>query len=153
MKRKMEFISAKKKGIVIPLVWLLIYLSIVPMQMSNYVLCIGSDGHVEFEIAVNGRCTDTHDLHEAHPEIAMTADTAEENHCGSCLDLPILVSVVTEPYLIPVQDALIHPSASVTTLIAHRANGSMLLTHTPLPDLPSVIDPTLASLRTTTLLI
>ena len=152
-KRKMEFISGNKKGTVIPLIWLLIYLSIVPMQMSNYVLCIGADGHVEFEIAVNGRCTDTHDLHEAHTEIVRTADTAEENHCGSCLDLPILASVVTEPYLIPVQDALIHPPAPATIPIAHPANGSMLLTYTPLLDFPSIIDPTLASLRTTTLLI
>ena len=149
----MEFISGNKKGIVIPLIWLLIYLSIAPMQMSNYVLCIGSDGHVEFEIAVNGRCTDTHAPHEAHTEIAMAADSAEKNHCGSCLDLPILVSVVTEPYLIPVQDALIHPPASATTPIAHRANGSTLLTHTPFLDIPSLVNHALVSLRTTTLLI
>ena len=149
----MEFISENKKGIVIPLIWLLIYLSIVPMQMSNYVLCIGSDGHVEFEVAVNGRCADTHGPDEGHTAVMTNTVTTEENHCGSCLDLPILVSVVTEPYLIPVQDALIHPPVSATTPIAHRAKGSMLLTHIPLLDIPSVIDPTLASLRTTTLLI
>ena len=58
-KRKMEFILANKKRTAIPLIWLLIYLSIVPMQLSNYVLCIGTDGHVEFEVAINGRCADT----------------------------------------------------------------------------------------------
>ena len=150
----MEFISVNKKGLVIPLIWLLIYLSIVPMQMSNYVLCIGSDGHVQFEIAVNGRCTDTHDLHEAHTEIVMTTDTAEENHCGSCLDLAIFISLATEPHLVPiVQDALIHPPAFVTTLPTYRSNGSTLLIHTPLLDIPSVVDHALVSLRTTTLLI
>ena len=149
----MKFISENKKRTAIPLVWLLIYLSVAPMQLSNYVLCISSDGHVEFEIAVNGRCTDTHGPDEGHTEVMTNTVTAEENHCGSCLDLPILVSVVTEPYLIPVQDALIHPPASATTPIAHPANGSMLLTHTPLPNIPSVIDPTLSSLRTITLLI
>ena len=149
----MEFISAYKKRTAIPLMWLLIYLSTVPMQLSNYVLCIGSDGHVEFEVAVNGRCTDTHHLNESHTEIVITAETPEENHCGSCLDLAIFVSLDTEPYLVPVQDALIHPPASVATLIAHRVNGSTLLTHTPLLDTPSVIAPTLVSLRTTTLLI
>ena len=149
----MEFISAYKKRTAIPLMWLLIYLSIVPMQLSNYVLCIGSDGHVEFEVAVNGRCTDTHALHEMQTEIAMAADSAEENHCGSCLDLPILVSVVTEPYLIPVQDALIRPSDSATTPITHRSNTSMLLRHAPLLDIPSIVSPALVSLRTTALLI
>ena len=149
----MQFISGEKKSSAIPLVWLLIYLSIVPMQLSNYVLCIGTDGHVGFEIAVNGRCTDAHNLDEGHTEIVITADTAGGNHCGSCLDLAIFVSLDIEPYLVSVQDALIHSPASATTLIAYRANGSMLLTHTPLLDIPSVIDPTLISLRTTTLLI
>ena len=149
----MLFISGKKKSSAIPLVWLLIYLSIAPMQLSNYVLCIGTDGHVGFEIAVNGRCTDAHTLDDGHTEIVITADTAGGNHCGSCLDLAIFVSLDIEPYLVPVQDALIHSSASAATLIAYRTNGSMLLTHTPLLDIPSVIDPTLVSLRTTILLI
>ncbi|RKU23534.1 hypothetical protein C6500_01330 [Candidatus Poribacteria bacterium] len=151
----MEFISANKKRTAIPLIWLLIYISIVPMQLSNYVLCIGMDGHVEFETAVNGRCTgtDTHDPHEIHTEAVITANTAEETHCSSCLDLAIFVSLDVEPYLVPIQDALIHPPTSVATLIAHPANRATILTHTPLLDILSVIDPTLASLRTTTLLI
>ena len=149
----MEFILANKKRTAIPLIWLLIYLSIVPMQLSNYVLCIGTDGHVEFEVAVNGQCVDTHDFDEGHTRIAITADTAEENHCGSCLDLAIFVSLDIEPYLAPIQDALIHPPDSAATLIASRTNGSILLTYTPFLDIPSVTDPTLVSLRTTTLLI
>lgn len=149
----MEFILENKKRTAILLIWSLVYLSTVPMQLSNYVLCIGTDGHVEFEIAVNGRCTDRHDLNERHTEIVITAETTEDNHCGSCLDLAIFVSLDTEPYLVPVQDTLIHPPASVATLIAYRVNGSTLLTYTPLLDTPSVIAPTLISLRTTTLLI
>ena len=149
----MEFISAYKKRTAIPLIWLFIYLAIVPMQLSDYVLCIGADGHVEFEAAVNGRCTGTYDLHERRTEIVITAETTPENHCGSCLDLAIFVSLDTEPYLVPVQDALIHPPASVATRIAYRVNGSTLLTHIPLLDTPSVIAPTLISLWTTTLLI
>ena len=149
----MKFISADKQRVSIPLIGLLIYLSTVPMQLSNYVLCIGTDGHVEFEIAADGRCTGTHDLHEGHTEIAITTDTAGENHCGSCLDLAIFVSLDIESSLVPVQEALIHPSTSVATLRAHQANGSTLLTHTLFLDIPSVIAPTLVSLRTTTLLI
>ena len=123
------------------------------MQLSNYVLCIGTDGHVEFEVAVNGRCTDTYDCPEEHTEVVMTAVPTGENHCGSCLDLAIFVSVDIEPYLVPTQDAFIHPPDSVATLIAYRTNGSSLLTDTPLLDIPSVIDPTLVSLRTIILLI
>ena len=150
----MEFISENKKRTAIPLIWLLIYLSIVPMQLSNYVLCIGTDGHVEFEVAVNGRCTDTHNLDEGHTEVMITAVTAGENHCGSCLDLAIFVSLDIEPYLVPIQDALIHPPDFVATLIAYRTNSSTtFLTHTTFLDIPSVIDPTLTYLRTTTLLI
>lgn len=149
----MEFISANKKRTSIPLIWLLIYLCIVPMQLSNYVLCIGTDGHVEFEVAVNGRCADTYDCPEGQAEVVITAVTAGEDHCGSCLDLAIFVSSDIELYLVPIQDTLIYPPDSVATLIAYRTNGSTLLTHTPLLDIPSVIDPTLASLRTTILLI
>lgn len=149
----MEFILQHKKRTAIPLIWLLIYLSIIPMQLSNYVLCIGTDGHVEFEVAVNGRCADTHGLDEGRTEVMTTTVTAGEHHCGSCLDLAIFVPLDSEPYLVPIQDALIHPPDFVATLITHRINGSTLLTHTPLLDTPSVIAPTLISLRTTTLLI
>ena len=149
----MKYISPKKKGSAIPLIWLLLYLSIVPMRLSDYVLCVGADGHVEFEIAVNGRCADIHGFHESDTQVVITAVTHEEDHCGSCLDLAIFASLDTDLYLVPVQNALIHPSTSVTTLVAYRTNSSTLLTHTPLLDIPSVVDPTLVSLRTTTLLI
>ena len=149
----MKFISENKKRTAILLIWMLIYLSTVPMQLSNYVLCIGTDGHVEFEVAVNGQCADTHDLDEAHTKVVFTAVTVGENHCGSCLDLAIFVSLDIEPYLAPIQDALIHPPDFVVTFIASRTNGSALLTYTPFLDIPSVTDPTLVSLRTTTLLI
>lgn len=149
----MEFISENKKRIAIPLIWLLIYLSVVPMQLSNYVLCIGTDGHVEFEVTINGRCADTHDCHEGYTEVVITAVTTEENHCSSCLDLAIFVSFDIEPYLVPIQDVLIHPPTSVATLIPHPANSATILTHTPLLDIPPVIDAMLVSLRTTTLLI
>ena len=149
----MEFISEHKKRTAIPLIWLLIYLSIIPMQLSNYVLCIGTDGHVEFEVAVNGRCTDTQGLDEGHTEVMTAIVTAGESHCGSCLDLAIFVSLDSEPYLVPIQNALIHPPDFVATLTTHPTNGSTPLTHTPFLDIPLVVDPTLASLRTTTLLI
>lgn len=148
----MEFISAKKKHTAIPLVWLLIYLSIVPMSLPNYVLCVGSDGHVELEIAVNGQCADTYDSHEEHTRIVIATSPLDENHCGSCFDLAIFVSLDNEPYLVLTQNVL-HTSTSIITLTTSGTNGSTILTHTPLLDIPSIVDATLASLRTTTLLI
>ena len=96
----MKYISPKKKGSAIPLIWLLLYLSIVPMQLSDYVLCVGADGHVEFEIAVNGRCADIHGFHESDTQVVITAVTHEEDHCGSCLDLAIFASLDTDLYLV-----------------------------------------------------
>jgi hypothetical protein len=152
-KRKMEIISGHKKRAVIPLIWLLIYLSTAPLQLSGYVLCIGSDGHVEFEVAVDGRCTDTHDLNERHADVVISSVTAGESHCGSCLDLAIFTSLDIESYLVPIQDVLTHPFASTNIRIAHRTNSPTLLTPPPLLDISSTIDTTLVSLRTTTLLI
>ena len=135
-KRKMEFISAQKKRTAIPLIWLLIYRSDAVVQ-----LCF-----VHWHGRAYGRCTSGHNLNEGCTGIVVTAETTGEDHCGSCLDLAIFIPLDTEPYLVPIQDALIHPPASAATRIAHRVNGSMLLTHIPLLDTPSVIAPTLISL-------
>ena len=150
-KRKMKFISADKQRVSIPLIGLLIYLSTVPMQLSNYVLCIGTDGHVAFEVSANGRCTDTHALESEHAEPVITGTTSDEGHCGSCIDLAIFLPLKSETVLVPVQDALT-PSAPVVAFITHQVSASTVLTHTSLLD-PLVVDHTLVSLRTTTLLI
>ena len=148
----MEIIFAKKKSIIIPLIWLLFYLSIIPMHLSNHVLCIGTDGHIALEISTDGHCTDAHVVNSETMEPSITGTVHNEDHCGSCIDLAIFVPLNTEAYLVPVQDGLI-PSISVVSFITHQTNDSTALTHTPLPDIPLVVDLTLISLRTTTLLI
>ena len=148
----MEFISTKKH-ITISLIWLLMYLSIVPAQLSNYVLCIGGDGHVAFEIAADGRCTDTHDIEAEHAAVMLVETTRGENHCGSCIDLTVFAPLDTEFYLVPVQNVSIQPSSSVVAFMTYPTLASTMLTYTSLLDTPSVVDPTLISLRTTTLLI
>ena len=148
----MEFISVKKQSPIIPLIWLLIYFSIIPMQLSNHVLCIGTDGHVAFEVSTNGRCTDAHALESEHAEPMITGTTSDKDHCGSCIDLAIFVPLNTESYLVPVQDALT-PPAPVIAFITHQVSAFTILTHASLQDVPLVVNPTLISLRTTTLLI
>lgn len=152
-KREMEFILAKKKRTILPLIGLLIYLSIVPMQLSNYVLCIGANGHVAFEVSTNGQCADARNLHEEHMEVVIASFTPTENHCGSCIDLTIFVPLNAEPYLIPAQNALISSPPLVVALVTYQASDSTIPTYTPLLNTPSIADPTLISLRTTTLLI
>ena len=149
----MKFISMKKKNAIIPLIWVLIYLSIVPMQLSNYVLCIGSDGHVEFEIAADGRCTDLHGLYTEHMEVVIAAAASEEDHCGSCIDLAIFASIDLESYLVPIKNASIQSHVFVVAPTTDQTLASTILTHPSRLNTPSVVDPTLISLRTTTLLI
>lgn len=151
----MESSSDRKKSAVIPLICLLIYAAIIPMQLSNYVLCIGEDGHIELEFAVNGCCADTpsHDLD--HPEINFTDTTAaHENHCGECVDLPIFASLNSEFYVVSVQKnmptddtfSVASPILSVTSISNNPSSSSPAL-------IPPFINPTLISLRTVTLLI
>lgn len=148
----MKFILRKRKRTVIPLVCLLIYLSIIPMQLSSYVLCIGTDGHVEFEIGRDGRCIDTRDFHEAHTEVVITTVPVGENHCGSCIDLAIFVPLNTESSLVPVQNVLAPIPAFVVAFVRYPTSDATILTYTLL-QMPSVADPTLISLRSTILLI
>lgn len=148
----MEIIFSKKKSIIIPLIWFLIYLSIIPMQLSNHVLCIGTDGHVALEISTDGRCTDAHAIDSETTETTITGTFHNEEHCGSCIDLAIFVPLNTAVYLVPAQDGLM-PPVSVVSLITHQTSDSTRLTHIPLLNMPLITDSTLTSLRTTTLLI
>lgn len=149
----MEFILVKKKSTAIPLIGLLIYLTIIPMQLSNYVLCIGADGHIALEASTNGRCTDTHAFDPAHTKLTITGAASEEDHCGSCIDLTIFVPLNTEPYLVPINDVLIHPTVSSLALGTCQKRSATILIPTPCQNIPSFIDPTLISLQTITLLI
>ena len=90
-----------KKNILVPLIWLLIYPVTIPAPLSNYVLCIGADGHVEFEVGADGRCTDAHPSHSEHSEDVFTEPTSQVDHCGSCIDLPIFFSLDEQPHLVP----------------------------------------------------
>ena len=143
----------RKKSTASPLIGLLIYLIIIPMQLSDYVLCIGADGHVALEVSNNGRCTDTHASDSEHAEATIVGTATEEDHCGSCIDLAIFVPLNTQLYLVPVNDALTHPTVSLFAFVTHQNSSSTILRLTHLQAIPLFINPTLISLRTTTLLI
>ena len=53
---------------------------------SEWVLCIGQDGHLEIEIAEAGRCVDC--LDDAHPSTAsVVSGQPFADHCGNCDDI------------------------------------------------------------------
>ena len=149
----MKFLLKRKKSAAIPLIWLLIYLIIIPMQLSNYVLCIGADGHVALEISTDGRCTDTHAFDSEHAEVTIAGTTTGEDHCGSCIDLAIFVPLNTKLYTVPANEGSTHSTVSAFALVTHQKSTSTTLLLTHLQDLSPFINPTLISLRTTTLLI
>lgn len=118
--------------------------------MSNHVLCIGEDGHVEFEFAVNGCCSDVPSPDLDHSE----TPAARDHHCGECVDLPIFASLNSELYIVSSQDNLLtHDSVLSVSLIPHEKVNSSIPTPVPFSAIPPLIDPTLISLRTVTLLI
>ena len=120
------------------------------MHLSNYVLCIGEDGHVEFEFSVNGCCADVPSPDLDHSEIP----AAHDDHCGECVDLPIFASLNSEFYIVSSQENLpTHDSVLSVSLIPHEKVNSSILTPIPFSVTPPLIDPTLISLRTVTLLI
>jgi len=149
----MTFLFKRKKRTAIPLIWLLIYLIIIPMQLSNYVLCIGTDGHVALEVSINGRCTDTHAFASEHAEVTIARTITEEDHCGSCIDLAIFVPLNAQLYLVPANDGLIQPTVSSFALVTHPKSTSAILPLTHPQHLSPFINPTLIALRTTILLI
>ena len=152
-KSVMKFSLTQTKRTSSLLIWILFYLSIIPMQLSEYVLCIGADGHVALEASTNGRCTDTHTFESEHVEPTITGTTPEEDHCGSCIDLAIFVPLNTQLYLVSTQRCINHFTASSFTLVTHQKRTSTIPSIINSQDTFSLINPTLVSLRTNILLI
>ena len=146
--------NRKIRKIAIPLIWILIYVFTIPTQLSSYVLCIGADGHVKIEEAINGQCTDTPASPCKQSTLCFAEAPASEGHCGSCLDIPIFMSVGDEEYVVPTQNP--SPSYSVSTvavIASPQTTAAPISTVNTFPNLPLRIPPTLAPLRTVILLI
>lgn len=58
---------------------------------SSMVLCVGSDGHVEVEVASSGCCASEAEWNgssESEHDV-VTAVEYDEDHCGQCVDFPV----------------------------------------------------------------
>ncbi|MDE0187060.1 MAG: hypothetical protein OXP71_16585 [Candidatus Poribacteria bacterium] len=138
-----------KKGTPIPLIWLLLYIVATRLSLSNYELCIGSDGHVELEVGANGRCTDNHPFDSE--EDVMHAEAASETyHCHSCVDLAIFFPLDKQPHVIPAKDMQSLHAVSAVGLTASQPPFPTIPICTPSFHDPAFINSTLVSLRIST---
>ena len=142
-----------KKNLLIPLIWLLVYPVVMPAPLSNYVLCIGADGHVEFEVGTNGRCTDAHPSHSEHSEDVLTKPTSQADHCGSCIDLPIFFSANEYPLLVPSKSIPLNQPNSSVVLATTQTHTSSVQISAPLTGSSPLDYSPPISLRTIPLLI
>lgn len=141
----MKFLLVVKKCAVSLLIWVFIYLAIVPTQLSNYVLCIDINGRAEFKVAVDGQCIDTYVLNREYAEAAIADD--------SCVDIAIFVSLNTQQYLLPDEGISILQPTLGFPFLTHQT----LIYRMSVPTYPQIFppsfNPTLKLIRTTTLLI
>ena len=146
--------NRKIREAAIPITCLLIYFFTVLTPLSSHVLCVGADGHVQFEAAINGRCKCAEANARAQSKVAFTAVASSIDPCGSCLDIPIFASNGDQQVVVPAKPTPPDFSVSTTALTAIQPIITVVVpTNNPLPDYPPRINPTLISLRTVTLLI
>jgi len=146
--------NRKIHKIAVPIVWIFIYVFTIPMPLASYVLCVGADGHIEFEAAANGQCTYAAAFKSGQLKVAFTEVASPEDHCGSCLDIPIFVSDCDQQFVVPAKSIL--PDLSglpVAIITTQQTTAATIPIRISLLDFLPRINPTLISLRTITLLI
>ena len=130
----------------------LVFCLLMPMSAAGLVLCIGEDGHIAFEFARNSRCT---------TPIAPTSTLSQQitpwpsppDHCGPCVDVPLLTSEDDQQFIAP-SPPLLTPDVPVLAL-------AMPLVAMPVaPAAPTsawssfpTVSPMLTALRTVVLLL
>ena len=148
----MTFLKIRNNTFIIALIWLFVYSAVIPMQLSSYVLCIGADGHVEVEFAVNGYCADI-PTHVDENDQCGEHTGSNDDHCGDCMDLPIFASINTELYIVSASENPTHNDTHFSSpLSAYQSSIYSTPSITPTFDSPSLKDSILTSLRTVVLL-
>ena len=151
---KSLFYTLNKTAIL--LVWLLISIFASQGPLPTMMLCIGADGHVEIEVAHDGRCTSFFTSTQQKPSnfLSTYQPPPIQDHCGQCLDLPIFMSSVEVPYIVPIQkNAPEFNTLEIMPLPVAQPILSSIPTDSSCSNFQPRINPTLASLRTVTLLI
>jgi hypothetical protein len=131
---------------------LLFCILVAPGAAMDTVVCIGIDGHVQLEAARHGRCRSL-----TVPPSAWQSPTggplAEADHCGSCVDLPVLIGATREyPGAVAAPPAQLYVPVPVLTVSA-AVLGTDLTTAFSLVSSPLFLRPVILALRTVVLLI
>jgi hypothetical protein len=124
---------------------------IAPGAALGTVVCIGSDGHVQLEAARHGRCRSL-----AVPPATWPAQTdgplAGADHCGACVDIPVLIGDTREcPRSIAAPPAQVPVPMSVLP-VAVVPGPDLTLVHSLISS-ASFLHPVILILRTVVLLI
>ena len=134
-------------------IWLFIGAMASQGPLPTMMLCIGADGHVEIEAAHDGRCASllTATQQKSADFLSAYQPPPIQAHCGQCLDLPIFISSAEEPYIVPIQKSA--TQFNTLAIPVTQPILSSILADIFLPNSQPRVNPTLASLRTVTLLI
>ena len=145
--------NRKIHKIAVPIIWLLIYVFTIPTQLSSYVLCIGEDGHIKIEAATHSQ-TDTPAEVCEQSTLCFVEAPSSEDHCGSCLDIPIFISTGDEAYVVSTQNlSPTHSVSTVAVLASPQTTSATVSTLNPISNFPPRIPPALGPLRAVILLI
>ena len=131
---------------------LLFCILVAPGAAMGTVVCIGIDGHVQLEAARHGRCRSL-----TVPPSAWQSPTggtrAEADHCGSCVDIPVLIGDTREyPGSIAAPPAQLYVPVPVLT-VSIAILGIDLTPALSLVSSPPFLRPVILALRTVVLLI
>ena len=152
----MKSLFYKLNKTVILLVWLFIGVFASQGPLPTMMLCIGADGHVEIEAAHNGRCASFLITTQQKPSdfLSVYQTAPVRDHCGQCLDVPIFLSSAEGPYIVPIQqNAPDFNTLVVMPFLVAQPVLSSIPTDSSFSNFQPRVNPTLASLRTVTLLI
>jgi hypothetical protein len=130
----------------------LVFCLLMPMSVVGLVLCIGEDGHIAFEFARNSRCT-TPIAPTSTLSHQITPWTSPPDHCGPCIDVPLLTSEGDPQFVAPFPP-LLTPDVPVLAL------SMPLVTMLVVPAAPTcawasfpTVSPMLTEIRTVVLLL
>ena len=126
---------------------------LMPMSVMGLVVCIGADGHIALETARNSRCTTP-----IAPTLTqlpqITPWTSPPDHCGPCVDVPLLTSNADAQQFILAFPLWLQLAVPGFALVPWVVSASPVLPCMPCwLSLPRVTNTTLSALRTVILLL
>jgi hypothetical protein len=132
---------------------LLMVFLLLPGHAFGAVLCFGADGHISLEASQNGRCGTEKGPRPLRSQEHTVSIAASADHCGPCVDVPLLTSDSNKESLRDVRNILPKFAAPVLMLVAFVVPVSTESLDMSFLSQPAPLTSTLLALRTTVLLL